>query len=86
MTELTTTRIMEIMSECAGESELPVPVESDLGDVTFEHLGYDSLALLETAGRIERDYGVRLDDDQVTEARTPRELLALVKGAGAEVA
>ncbi|RAY12724.1 actinorhodin polyketide synthase [Actinomadura craniellae] len=86
MTKLTVTELMEIMRECAGEGEGVAAAGDGLPDTTFELLGYDSLALLETAARIERDYGVRLDDDQVTESETPRELLSLVNGAVTEVA
>lgn len=36
---------------------------------------------METAARIERDYGVTLSDEQVTDGLTPRILLALVNEA-----
>jgi minimal PKS acyl carrier protein len=75
MDKLTLARLMEIIGECSGETtELTAEIE----DTSFETLGYDSLALLETASRLERDYGVRLDDDEVMEAKTPRLLLLLV--------
>lgn len=82
---LTVATLMEIMCNCAGEGE-GLAAGQDVHDMSFEDLGYDSLALLETASRIERDYGVRLADDEVTEARTPRAFLALVEESAAEVA
>lgn len=85
MDKLTVTRLMEIMSECAGEGE-GVDLKGDVQDTEFEDLGYDSLALLETASRIKRDYGIRLADDQVTEAKTPRALLQLIDSTVTEVA
>ncbi|GAA2898770.1 acyl carrier protein [Streptosporangium fragile] len=85
MEKLTVTRLMEIMRECAGEGE-GLAVTDDVLDVEFGDLGYDSLAMLETAGRIERDHGIRLADDQVTEAKTPRAFLALVHDAATGVA
>ena len=54
--------------------------EADLADTPFEELGYDSLALLETAGRLEREYHVKLTDEMVGEARTPQRLADLVNG------
>ncbi|MFC9295350.1 phosphopantetheine-binding protein [Streptomyces sp. NPDC057011] len=41
----------------------------------FEALGYDSLALLEISGRIEREYGISLDDDPLTGESTPQSLI-----------
>ncbi|SEF66124.1 act minimal PKS acyl carrier protein [Thermomonospora echinospora] len=83
MQELTVTRLMEIIRECAGEGE-GLAAADDVLNVEFSDLGYDSLAMLETASRIERDYGIRLPDEQVTEATTPRAFLTLVHDAAAE--
>ncbi|WP_199782733.1 acyl carrier protein, partial [Streptomyces pristinaespiralis] len=47
----------------------------------FLALGYDSLALLQTTGRIERDYDVTLDEEGLDEAETPRDYLALINRA-----
>jgi act minimal PKS acyl carrier protein len=46
--------------------------------VPFADLGYDSLALLETGGRIEREHGIELADSTITDAETPRALIACV--------
>jgi act minimal PKS acyl carrier protein len=75
--ELTLTDLTRIMRESAGEDE-NVNLDGDILDVSFSDLGYDSLALLETAGRIEREFGIRLGDDTVGEAETPRQFLDLV--------
>lgn len=85
MEELTVTRLMEIVRECAGDGETPTSAD-DVLDVEFSALGYDSLAMLETASRVERDYGIRLADDQVTEAKTPRAFLSLVRDAATDAA
>lgn len=69
--------LRQILRDAAGEDEEST-LDGDILDREFDELGYDSLALLETAGRITRDFGIRLSDDAVTEARTPRKLLALV--------
>jgi minimal PKS acyl carrier protein len=66
--------------ESAGADE-HTELNSEVLDVEFEELGYDSLALLETAARLERDHGIELDDDAATSAKTPRELLDLANSA-----
>ncbi|WP_409493543.1 acyl carrier protein [Amycolatopsis sp. cmx-11-12] len=80
MSKLTLTDLTEMMRECAGESE-EVDLRGDVLDILFDDLGYDSIALLETAARIQRDHGVNLPDDAVTDAKTPRALLGLVNQA-----
>nr|WP_197972294.1 MULTISPECIES: acyl carrier protein [Streptomyces] len=71
--------------ESAGADE-NVDLDGDILDTDFEELSYESLAILETCGRIERDYGISLDDSVVTEARTPRALLEIVNVQLAESA
>ena len=75
--EMTVDDLKNLLSTAAG-----VPEGIDLGgeilDTGFDELGYDSLALLETASRIERMYGVQLADSLVTDAVTPRLLIAAV--------
>lgn len=77
MSDLTLPRLMEVMRDCAGDGE-DVDFDGDIGDTSFNDLGYDSLARLETAARLSRDLGIRLPDEEVTGATTPREFLELV--------
>jgi act minimal PKS acyl carrier protein len=74
---LTINELRLILRESAGEPE-GVDLDDDIEDAEFADLGYDSISMLEAAGRIERDHGVQLDDDLITSARTPRELIAAV--------
>ncbi|RMI36408.1 acyl carrier protein [Streptomyces triticirhizae] len=76
--ELTIEVLAQILNESAGEGEDPGP-DGGFADVPFSDLGYDSLAVLETAGRLRRDYGVHLTDDEVSEAGTPQSLLDLAR-------
>ncbi len=71
--------LRRILVACAGEDDA-VDLNGDILDTPFDDLGYDSLALMETAARIEREYGVDLPDEEVTEAGTPRALLDLANG------
>ncbi|MDH6213145.1 acyl carrier protein [Streptomyces pseudovenezuelae] len=77
MDQLTTDRLMEIMRICAGEVD-PVVTTADPEDIDFADLGYDSLALLETAGRLEREFGVAIGEGELADARTPADLTALI--------
>ncbi|WP_433325221.1 beta-ketoacyl synthase N-terminal-like domain-containing protein [Spirillospora sp. CA-294931] len=47
-------------------------------DTEFDELGIDSIALMETASRISREHGVRLDEEELAGATTARLLLDLV--------
>jgi act minimal PKS acyl carrier protein len=71
--------LRRMLIECAGEADNG-PLSSDMADVEFEMLGYDSLARMETAARIGAEYGVQIPDERVLELRTPREVLDLVNG------
>ncbi|MER7826609.1 MULTISPECIES: acyl carrier protein [Streptomyces] len=55
-------------------------LDLDSLDTEFSDIGYDSLALLETASRIEREYGIELDESVMGEATTPRVFLDAVAG------
>jgi act minimal PKS acyl carrier protein len=63
--------LKRILREGAGADE-DVDLDGDIAESEFDALGYESLALLETSGRIEREYGIRLDEDLLATARTPR--------------
>lgn len=73
-----------ILVQCAGGDADALP--TDMLDVTFDELGYDSLALIETSATLKREYGVVIPDEQLTELRTPAELLRLVNDRIAPVA
>ncbi|MCC3767138.1 acyl carrier protein [Streptomyces sp. UNOC14_S4] len=72
--------LRRILADCAGEDESTDP-HGDILDVPFEDLGYDSLALMESAARIKQDYGCDVSDDLLAELRTPRALLDLVNSS-----
>lgn len=69
--------LRRILLEAAGTDE-NVDLDGDITDLDFTDLGYESLALLETAGRIERTYGISLDEEALADARTPGLLIDLV--------
>ncbi|MFF5306615.1 acyl carrier protein [Streptomyces sp. NPDC013161] len=69
--------LKRILLDAAGTDE-NVDLDGDITDLDFQDLGYESLALLETAGRIERLYGISLDEEAFAGADTPRALIDLV--------
>jgi act minimal PKS acyl carrier protein len=73
---LTIEEFLRLLARAAGSAE-GGPTGEAAVDTEFDTLGYDSLALLETASLVEHEYGVKVDDD-VVGSRTPREFLACV--------
>ena len=74
---MTLADLTRMLRESAGEEE-GVDLDGDVIDTPFIELGYDSLALLQVIGEIQRDYGISIPDDAVVDAETPGALLALV--------
>ncbi|MFI6736342.1 acyl carrier protein [Nonomuraea sp. NPDC050451] len=77
--DLTIDDLKRLLRVAAGDSDV-ADLDGDIVDVRFEELGYDSIALLETASLIERDFGVKVGDD-IAGADTPREFLAQINAA-----
>ncbi|AYY12643.1 acyl carrier protein [Actinobacteria bacterium YIM 96077] len=75
--EFTIDDLRNILHEAAGENDA---ADVDVGtmDTEFVQLGYESLALLETNVRIERKFGIKLDDSTVFDSTTPRALIEAV--------
>lgn len=69
--------LKRILIEGSGAPE-GVDLDADILDTEFDLLGYESLALLETASRIEREYGVSIEDSTIAEATTPRAFIDAV--------
>ncbi|MFF3395022.1 acyl carrier protein [Streptomyces sp. NPDC002669] len=80
MDRLELTELTVLLRTCAGEGE-GVDLDGDVLDTLFLDLGYDSLALLQVTGIIERDYEVLLDEEVLEDAETPRQYLDLVNRA-----
>ncbi|WP_438486767.1 acyl carrier protein [Streptomyces sp. S186] len=83
MTRITAQDIIRLLAQSAGDLEF-TGNPADALDLTFDALGCDSLALLETAARIQDDYGVSLSEQVVGDLDTPRSLMAAVNDAVAQ--
>ena len=77
MTKLTIEDLQAILVACAGGDEADT-ITSDFSGKEFDELGYDSLALIETAAHLKQEYGVTVPDEVVTAVNTPGELLDIV--------
>ncbi|MEU8508782.1 acyl carrier protein [Streptomyces brevispora] len=75
--QITIGDLQTIMLQCAGEAEDALSLE-EAPDRAFEELGYDSLALLETYSRLERDFGIELCEDELDAINTARQLVDFV--------
>ncbi|TRV73194.1 acyl carrier protein [Streptomyces sp. 130] len=80
MDRLHLTDLAALLRDAAGGDE-GAPLDEAAQDTLFLDLGYDSLALLQVTGVVERDYDVTLDEEALDEAQTPRAYLDLVNGA-----
>lgn len=77
MAHLTLEDLKATLRAAAGEDD-SIDLDGEILDTEFGELGYDSLAILETASLIGRRFGVQLPEDEVGELRTPRELIDFV--------
>ncbi|MBW5484591.1 acyl carrier protein [Streptomyces bambusae] len=73
--------LARLLSECAGDSEGIDMTDPVVLDQDWMDLNYDSISLIQTTSRIERDYGLQLDEEELGDADTPRRYLDMVNTA-----
>lgn len=78
MTEFTLADLTRFMRQAAGQDDA-VDLDGDIMDVAFTDLGYDSLAIIETANLAQRELGVIIPEAEIADTETPRQFLALVR-------
>jgi act minimal PKS acyl carrier protein len=79
---LTLPQLRDVLVAAAGATEEMADVE-DIGNHPFTDLGYDSLALMESASQLQRQYGVVIPEEKLGDFETPNELLAYVNDLAA---
>lgn len=77
MNTFTLDELRELMRASAGVDEA-ADIEGDISDVPFTDMDYDSLAVLELASRIEREWRIVVPDEVIMELKTPAEVLGYV--------
>ncbi|WP_369032442.1 MULTISPECIES: acyl carrier protein [Streptomyces] len=80
MQQLDIITLIGLLRSSGGDSETH-DLNGDVLDIGFAELGYDSLALLQVTGIVERDSGVALDGESLDEAETPRQYIEAVNRA-----
>ncbi|MFJ6915998.1 acyl carrier protein [Streptomyces sp. NPDC101133] len=78
MSTFTFEDLTTVMRRCAGDSADVDRLKEDALDVSFAELGLDSLAAIEMATVLEREFGLVLGDDVAAQDLTPRDLIDLV--------
>jgi act minimal PKS acyl carrier protein len=66
-----------IMRKCAGMEDT-AQLDGPVLELSYEEMGYDSLAVLEIQGQIERIFGVPLGDDAIDRMPTPGRTISYV--------
>jgi act minimal PKS acyl carrier protein len=72
------------LREGSGVDE-SIDLDLKVETMTFEELGYDSLAILETGLRLGREHGVEIADDDLADVERPQELVSAINRALAMV-
>ncbi|WP_349307841.1 MULTISPECIES: tetratricopeptide repeat protein [unclassified Streptomyces] len=73
--------LVELLREVFDADLEGAALDGDVQDVPFVELGIDSLALLQVTGQICRETGASVNDEDLFDAETPRNLLALFNTA-----
>jgi act minimal PKS acyl carrier protein len=84
MTKFSLDDLREIMKLGVGVDE-EVDLDGDIADTEFADLGYDSLAVLELTGQVQRRFPVNFTDDAVLGFVTPAQAVAFVNRQLTEV-
>lgn len=79
MADFTVEDVTRILRECAGDPEYSAEPGADVGALSFTDMGYDSLALLEMAARIQQELFVPVSDDAVEAMTTPQQVVDYVR-------
>jgi act minimal PKS acyl carrier protein len=77
MARFTLDDLKQALRTAAGEDE-SVDLDGDIMDTDFGDLGYDSLAILETASLVEHHFDVQLPDNDVGVQHTPGKFVDFV--------
>lgn len=79
-------RVLAIVGELAAQTHPGRAIEAGLDSDLERELGLDSLARVELLLRLQRAFGVEVQEQALTEADTPRALLRFLQAGGAPAA
>ncbi|KEQ25413.1 MULTISPECIES: acyl carrier protein [Paenibacillus] len=76
-------RLVELAFEIAGEGELGEDQDYEVYLTSpLPELGVDSLTALELAVHLEREFGTRLEEQELTQIRTLEDIVRFVEAKG----
>ncbi|MFI8520740.1 acyl carrier protein [Streptomyces sp. NPDC085481] len=81
-TTMTFDDLKAIMSRCTGEIE---DLTQDHLGTDFTEIGFDSLAVLEIASQIQREYGLQIPDEAIEDMKSPQDVIDYVNTSLAAV-
>ncbi|WP_329277700.1 acyl carrier protein [Streptomyces sp. NBC_01451] len=67
-----------VMSRCTGEVD---DLRADNLDAAFTDIGYDSLAVLEIASQIQREYSLQIPDEAIEGMNSPQDVIDYVNAS-----
>ncbi|MEW9547192.1 acyl carrier protein [Nonomuraea sp. NPDC050783] len=76
MSQLTLDELKTIMIQV--DADVAKDLDGDILDTVLDHLGLDSLAVLEIATRIQQTHRLPIPDEAIAEMTTPRNILDYV--------
>ncbi|MDQ7907414.1 phosphopantetheine-binding protein [Phytohabitans sp. ZYX-F-186] len=79
MTRLSLDELKGIMQSCAGADE-SVDLTPEAATMSFEELGYDSLAVIEMTTRLAQLFDIHIPDSETSTLDTPARLVDYVNG------
>jgi acyl carrier protein len=77
MSMFTLAELKVVVHEASGVTD-GVSLDESTLDETMRELGYDSLAVLEIASKLQRDFGIDMPDEAIEGMQTPRAILDYV--------
>ena len=80
MSDFSLVQLLELLNESGERDEsVEVVLDESRADWDFEELGFDSLALFNVVAQIEKRFSVEIGYDAITDAKTPRRLLDVIR-------
>jgi minimal PKS acyl carrier protein len=79
MSSFTASDLTRILRSCGGQNDV-VDLDGPALDTPIVELGYDSLAMLEVASIVQREYGVPIPDEALLCMTTPRTTIEYLNG------
>jgi len=79
MPQFTLDQLKSAMLTAVGDDDL-IDLERDILDIPMTDLGFDSLALMNVADILEREYGIEIPEDGIEETMaTPRKTVRYIE-------